>query len=186
MYRFVLPVFVVCMALTACAGEATPDPTVIAQAVAATLTAQVSGTAPIAEELTYRNETHGIAFSYPSGWELTSENVEETVVEISKTEGKEKVGVAFFSLVQLDQMPLVRAEASLASFIDGMIALGGTEVAEQMGPRNVGGRDAVAVVIEKETAFLGVSFIVWEGASPPGNIPQCGFFHLNHISTILA
>ncbi len=40
MYRVVLSVLVVCFALTACDGQATPDPTVIAQAVAATLTAQ--------------------------------------------------------------------------------------------------------------------------------------------------
>ncbi|MBC8254280.1 MAG: SH3 domain-containing protein, partial [Ardenticatenia bacterium] len=49
MYRTVLSVLIVCLALTACGGKATPDPAVVAQAVAATLTAQASAVTLIAE-----------------------------------------------------------------------------------------------------------------------------------------
>lgn len=46
MYRVVLSVLVACLILTGCAGEATPDPTAVAQAVAETLTAQAPTMTP--------------------------------------------------------------------------------------------------------------------------------------------
>ena len=179
MYRVVLSVLVVCLALSACGGQATPDPAEVARAVAATLTAQAPTATPVPTNTpvptptpavqTYRNETQGIAFNYPVDWELKGEN--NILIEIQKTGGKENAAIATFSLVRLDKRPLLQAEAFLLS-----ISLTALEIIEPLGERSVGGSDGVAMVVREEKAprFEGES--IWRLGVVVH--PETGYTHM--------